>query len=181
MKKNAKTLIILAAVLVVCIGAYIGVAVHKANVSKKESAETAAAQIYPSDWGTPVKIAYTADGSSLSFTFEDTSWYYDGDRDLPLKQSSLTGLVSVLDALSAVRTFDAAADLSQYGLDAPAYTVTSTDGNGNALTLLVGGKSGDNYYAMKNGGGEIYTIAGDLVGKLERTFSRLSYLKRSRP
>jgi hypothetical protein len=167
MKKNAKTLIILAAVLVVCIGAYIGVSVHNANVAEKEAAEAAATGLYPTDWDAPSAISYEAAGSTLSFTREDTQWYYDGDRGFPLKQTSVSGISTELSTLSAVRTFDAPDDLSAYGLDAPSYKVTVSDEGGNALTLFIGGASGDNYYAMTIGGDKVYTIGSSLVKKLE--------------
>jgi hypothetical protein len=167
MKKNAKTLIILSAVLVVCVGAYIGGSVHNANVAKKEAAEAAETNLYPPDWGAPLKISYDAAGSTLSFTREQTQWFYDGDRDFPLKQTSVSGLSTELTTLSALRTFDAPADLSAYGLDAPSYKITVSDEGGNALTLLVGGVSGGNYYAMMSGGSKVYTIGSALVDKLE--------------
>ncbi len=167
MKKKAKTLIVLSAVLIVCIGAYVGVTVHNANVAKKESAETDTVRIYPSSWEAPLTIAYETAGSTLSFTREETTWYYDGDRDFPLKQTSVSSLSSALYTLSAIRAFDAPDDLSVYGLVAPAYKIMVSDNNGNPLTLLIGSMSGDNYYAMENGGGEIYTIDASLVGYLE--------------
>ncbi len=168
MKKNARTLIILSAVLVVIIGAYITVTLINANKAKNAAAEAEVMTIYPAGWDTPAIISYDADGSSLSFSLEDSQWVYDGDQTFPLKQSSLTGLSSALTALTPVRTFEAADDLSAYGLDTPTYSVTATDSVGNELTLLIGSMNGDNYYAMKSGGSEVYTIdAASLIGKLE--------------
>jgi hypothetical protein len=66
-----------------------------------------------------------------------------------------------------VRTFDAASDLSAYGLDKPAYTVTADDAEGNALTLRVGSEYGGNYYAMTQDGGKIHTISSSVIDYLK--------------
>ena len=167
MKKNVKTLMILAGVLVVCIGAYVGVRLYNGDVAEKEAAESADIVIYPADYDTPAAISYEADGETLSFTLEDSTWYYDGNLEFPLKQSKLTSLSSTLQSLTAVRSFEAVEDLSAYGLDTPTYTVTSTDGAGNTLTLLIGSMNGENYYAMVSGASEMYTIEDTLAGYLE--------------
>ena len=167
MKKNTRILIILSIVLVFCIGAYIGVSVYNADIAKKETAETDESLLYPPDWDAPSHILYETGGSTLSFTREDTLWYYDGDRNFPLKQSSLTSLSSTLSSLATIRTFDAPADLSDYGLVAPSYSVTSADSGGNRLTLLIGVMSGENYYVMKSGGDKVYTIDPSIVESLQ--------------
>ncbi len=66
-----------------------------------------------------------------------------------------------------MRTFDAASDLSAYGLDKPAYTVTADDAEGNALTLRVGSEYGGNYYAMTQDGGKIHTISSSVIDYLK--------------
>ena len=167
MKKNAKTLIILLAVLVVVIGAYVTVSLVNANKASDDAAGTEATQIYPADWDKPTQISYVADNAAMSFTLADSTWIYDGDPSFPLKQSILTGLVSKLSGLTAVREFEAPDALSDYGLDAPAYTVTTDDGGNHTLTLLIGNTTGDNYYAMKSDGSTIYTIDSSLVGALQ--------------
>ena len=167
MKKNAKTLLILAIVLVVCIGAYIGVSLYNTNAAEKEAVESADIQIYPADFDVPETLSYEADGTTLSFTREDTTWYYDGDRDFPLKQSSVSYVSSTLQSLTAVRAFDAPDDLSAYGLDTPSYTVTAADSTGNTLTLLIGIMNASNYYAMISGTDEVYTIESTLISYLK--------------
>ena len=166
MKKKNRTLVILGAVLVVIIGAYIGVSVYKNVQAKKEADDAKAAQIW-SDRGAPVSITYTAGDKALSFKLEGGAWTVADDKDFPLKQTSLTSLASSLGSLTAVRTIDISAPLSTYGLDNPAYTVTASDEGGNTLTLLIGAANGGNYYAMEKDGGSIYTIASTLVGYLK--------------
>ncbi|SHH77195.1 protein of unknown function [Sporobacter termitidis DSM 10068] len=170
MKKKARTLIILGAVLVVCIGAYIGVSVYNNAQAQKTADETKAAQIWSDGRGDPASIAYTAGDKTLSFTLEDGKWYVTDDRDFPLQQASLTNLATTVGSLSAVRTIDISSPLSVYGLDKPAYTVTAADAGGNTLTLLIGAENGGNYYAMAKDGNKIYTISDALVGDLKTDY-----------
>jgi hypothetical protein len=167
MKKNVRTLIILGAVLVVCIGAYIGVSVYTSAQARKTAEEAKSVQIWSDGRDAPVSISYTAGDKTLSFVKDNSTWYVADNRSFPLSQDSLTGLASALNGLTAVRTLDLTQNLSVYGLDKPQYTLTASDAGGNGLTLLIGSENGGNYYAVAQGGDRIYTIAATLVGDLK--------------
>ena len=167
MKKNGRTLIILGAVLVVILGAYIGVTVYNNAQAQKEADKAKSARLWGDGRGAPAAISYTVGDKTLSFTLEGGTWTVTDDRAFPLNQSSLTSLASSLQSLAAVRTLDTAAPLSTYGLDAPSYTLTASDAGGNSLTLLIGAENGGNYYAMAKDGSQIYTIASTLVTSLK--------------
>ncbi|NLA87613.1 MAG: DUF4340 domain-containing protein, partial [Clostridiales bacterium] len=167
MKKNTRTLIILGAVLVICIGAYIGVSVYNSNQARKTAEEARAVQIYANGRSSPVTISYESGGTALSFILTEGKWHVSDRMDFPLNQSSLTGLASAINNLEAVRIIDISAPLSTYGLDNPAYAVTASDDAGNALKLLIGDNYEEYYYAMAEGGDRIYTISSSLVGYLK--------------
>jgi hypothetical protein len=167
MKKNARTLIILGAVLVICIGAYIAVSIFNRNQAAKTAEEATAAQIYANGRSAPSNISYESGGITLSFALREGTWQVADSADFPLNQSSLTSLASAVNGLTAVRTIDLSSPLSTYGLDQPAYRVTASDTAGNALTLLIGAQYEDYYYAMAEGGDKIYTISSSLVGYLK--------------
>jgi hypothetical protein len=167
MKKQARTLIILGVVLVVCIGAYIGVTVYNTVQAQKAAEAAKAPQLWGDGRGAPVTISYTTGDKTLSFKQEGGSWTVADNKDFPLNQTSLTGLASSLQSLAAVRTIDIAAPLATYGLDAPAYTLTASDSGGNSLTLLIGAENGGNYYAMTKDGNKVYTISSAIVGNMK--------------
>lgn len=167
MKRNTRTLIILGAVLVICIGAYIGVTVYNSNQAQKTAEESKSVRIYAGDRGAPVGISYESGGVLLSFVLREGKWQVADYADFPLNQSSLSSLASAINDLTAVRSFDAAAPLSTYGLDKPVYTVSAADDAGNALKLLIGARYEDLYYAMVEGGDRIYTISSTLAGYLK--------------
>lgn len=167
MRKKARTLVILAVVLVLCIGAYIAVTVYNNAQARKAADEAKAKVLWPDGRGAPVAISYTTEDKTLSFVREDGTWKVADNKDFPLTQASLTGLASALEHLTAVRTFDAASDLSAYGLDKPKYTVTADDSEGRVLTLRIGSETNGDYYAMTQDGGKIHTISSSVVDNLK--------------
>lgn len=167
MKKKTRTLIILVVVLVVMIGAYIGVSILNNTQAQKTAAEAEAPKIYPNGMSAPAGITYEIGGKTLSFVLENGTWYLADDKAFPLNQSSLSSLAASLNGLTAVRDFDMASSLSAYGLEQPAYTVTVSDSAGKTLKLLIGAQNGDNHYAMTDSSSKIYTIASTLVGNLK--------------
>jgi hypothetical protein len=166
MNSRAKSLIVLAAILVICVGAYIGVSVYNKNAADKKAAETASTQIYPAGLGTPTAITYTTGGKTLSFVSDGDTWYWTADNTFPLNQAKLSSIASALEGLSAVRSFDAAGPLSDYGLEQPSSTITATAADGNTFTLNIGSQAGANYYATADRN-RIYTIDPTLAGYLE--------------
>jgi hypothetical protein len=167
MKKRTRTLVILGVVLVLCIGAYIGVSVYTKAQAQKTADAAKAVQIYSEGRSAPVSISYESGGTALSFILENEKWCVADSKDFPLNQSALTSLSSAINGLSAVRTIDVPASLAIYGLDKPSYTVDASDNGGNALKLLIGAQNGDHYYAMTEGGSKVYTISSELVSDLK--------------
>lgn len=167
MKKNTRTLIILGAVLVICIGAYIGVSLFNSNQAQKTAEETAPVQLYAGGRSAPVSISYESAGITLSFVLQEGTWHVAGNKDFPLNQSSLSSLAGAINSLTAVRTIDMSLPLSTYGLDKPSYTVTASDAAGNVLKLLIGAPYDAYHYAMPEGGDKIYTISSTLAGYLK--------------
>lgn len=170
MKKNARTLIFLGVVLVLFIGAYVGVSLYNKGEDQKKTAETQAAQLWSGGKGEPVTFSYTTGSATLSFVKNSGSWTVSDNKDFPLNQSTVSGLVSSLTGLSAVRTLDLPKELSLYGLDKPTYTLWAADDKGNGLTLLIGAATGDNFYAMAKDGAKVYTIPGTLVSSLKPSY-----------
>lgn len=167
MKKRARTLIILSAVLVVIVGAYIGVSIYTNAQTQKKAEEAKPVRIYADGRAAPVNISYESGGNSLSFVLEEGKWLVAGDKDFPLNQTALSSLSSALNGLTAVRTIDTPLSLPTYGLDKPAYIVTASDSAGNALRLLIGAPYEDYYYALTEGENKIYVISSTLVSYLK--------------
>lgn len=168
MNKQARTLLILGVILMVMIGAYIGVSAYKNAQAQKEAEAAKAAELYAGKRGDPVSIDYTSDGATLSFIQEEGIWYVTDNKAFPLNQDDLTQIATALTSLTAVRTLDAPSPLSAYGLDAPEYTLKAADSAGNTFSLSIGDEYNGNYYAVTGDDAtKVYTIGSTLVGYLE--------------
>jgi Fe2+ transport system protein FeoA len=115
------------------------------------------------------RVAFTRkrleDGTLGSFTMTSP-------RREEADESAIDGLLGELEWLSARRVIDSptAADLSQFGLDAPAFTVSYRAGD--AATRLRVGKAdvhGDNYYAQVEGEPRVLVVPKTLVEALDHS------------
>lgn len=123
MKKQKRQLLIMLLALVVLGGGYFGLRQYNKVQSEKveESDETVLVTLEKEDI-----IRFTYDYNDVVYTFEknDDTWYYADQPDWNLTQYRLTNIASKLAALTPKETITGVTDLSQYGLDDPAKTVT---------------------------------------------------------
>lgn len=162
MTKQAKTLITLAVIVVVCGAGYLGLRAW--NDSQSEADDT----VYITQLGDPTALSVTNQYGGFAFTKGEEGWTRDDDSDFPTDQDALDDLAGQAGKLAAVRTIADPEDLSSYGLNEPAMEVNLTDEDGTQVKLLIGSTldSGD-YYAKLDGSDTVYTIASTLPEALD--------------
>lgn len=162
MSRQAKQLTVLAAVLAVLLGVYAGLRVwNNGSTDRENAAKQRVLQLADT-----TRLSFTNANGSFSFTKTDAGWSYDGNAAFPLSQAYPTAVATAVSDLAAVRSFAPTGALSDYGLDAPAYTLTAENADGSK-TLLIGDATGSNYYAMIEGDDStVYTVASSLVGQI---------------
>ena len=156
--KQKKQLIWLAVVLAAAVAVYAGLRVWNAGADDRANAK-ATHILQLSDVTT---LTIERDNASLSFTKTDGTWTYDGDKDIPLSSSKMEVITAALQDVQAITTISSPDALADYGLDSPTLAVTAGAGDGTTSTILIGAASDDNYYAMMEGGSEVYTISSAL-------------------
>ena len=162
MTKQAKTLITLAVIVVVCGAGYLGLRAW--NDSQSEADDT----VYITQLGDPTALSVTNQYGGFAFTKGEEGWTRDDDSDFPTDQDALDDLAGQAGKLAAVRTIADPEDLSSYGLNEPTMEVNLTDEDGTQVKLLIGSTldSGD-YYAKLDGSDTVYTIASTLPEALD--------------
>lgn len=162
MTKQAKTLITLAVIVVVCGAGYLGLRAW--NDSQSEADDT----VYITQLSDPTALSVTNQYGGFAFTKGEEGWTRDDDSDFPTDQDALDDLADQAGKLAAVRTIADPEDLSSYGLDEPTMEVNLTDEDGTQVKLLIGSTldSGD-YYAKLDGSDTVYTIASTLPTALD--------------
>ena len=161
--KNKRLPLILLGVLLVLVLLYAALVGLNARRSEQDALDAQNASIVISEFADPVLVTYTGPQGTLSFSKTDNVWQVADDAAFPLRQSDIELLCSTVDGLTAVRQLEGGEDLAAYGFDAPAYTVTLGNAEGEELTILIGGAaSNGDYYAMRGDGEMVYTISSSL-------------------
>ncbi len=174
MKKNINRLTAAAAVLVVLCGAYGLLSWHQGQAAQAAKETALAQQIHMTDLPDIHKISIVNGEKQLDFELDSGVWYYAGDRDCPIRQSTLSSLAGQLSSLEATRRLEQPDALASYGLADPSihYEITSKDQN--TASLLIGSQvaasdSGvpetppTEYYACLAGGSQVYTVDSSLA------------------
>jgi hypothetical protein len=171
MPRKKKQIIVLAALLMVCFAAYLGIKAYNESGSEQKGIAQEADRVRLCNLGTITDLAWYNDKENFSFKLEDDLWRYLPDKDFPLDQNKFKSIVSTLGYLTAVRSFEPSESLASYGLDQPSWTVTATDTEGKSITLLIGGRTesgdADNYYLMEQSGKLVHTISSNLISYLD--------------
>ncbi len=163
MKKSSKNLLLLFIILIVLIGAYIGIRAY----SMSESKAAASPDIIVGNLSEPVSFTYNNGKETLSFYKEGNIWYDKDAPDFPLDQTYPVAIASNIQLLIAIKTINLKGNLNDFGLEKPAITLSATDKNAKTVDLLIGNGADDYYYVMEKGGNKIYTIHYNLVSYLQ--------------
>ena len=161
MTKQARTLVVLTAALVVCGGAY--AALRAWNTQQAEADDT----VYVTQMSDLTGLTLTNSAGTLSFTKDGGTWQYDGDTAFPADQGAVEDLAEQVGALAAIRVIDDPEDLSAYGLDEAALQASVTAGDGSTATLLLGDVSSSYCYAKLADSDTVYTVSPTLSEDLE--------------
>ena len=161
MTKQTRTLVILAAAVVVCGGAYAALRVW--NARQAAAGDT----VYLTQLSDLTGLSFTNAAGTLSFTKDGDTWQYDGDDAFPADQEAVEDLAEQVGGLAAIRVIDDPEDLSAYGLDEPALQASVTAADGQTAELLLGDVSDSYCYAKLEGSDTIYTVDTSLVENLE--------------
>ena len=167
MNKQTRTLVVLAALVVVCLGGYF--ALKGWNQAQEEAEHTYLAQIADVN-----HLAFDKDGQALAFTWDGTdTWTYDSDGAFPVDGDDLDAIAQLFESLEAQKVIDEPEELSSYGLDEPQRTVTA-EGESGSVTILLGDTVDSYTYAMVEGEeGRVYTIPSDLFDQTDCTLMQL--------
>lgn len=161
--KKYKSMIILLAIFVVFLVLYFVMGKVNDYQASKDTEET----IMVTDFDSLDSLEYTNGETTMSFVKEDDAWKVAGNDEISLDSDAVESIANTLSQVAAVRVLEGADELSSYGLEEPAYTITMESESGVTLTLYIGDAAGDNYYAATNDKVVVYTIGSSAVTAME--------------
>lgn len=144
--KRSRKMLILTLVLVLMVGATLGVKTLTQTESVTETEETIPLTTLTADDVTG--LAWTCDGVSYHFTKKDGAWHNADDAAFPASTDALNDMAEDLAALTATRTISGVTSIADYGLGEPAFTLTAEWSDGTTVTYSMGDALpfGDGYY-----------------------------------
>ena len=161
--KKYKTMIIFVAVFALLVGLYFVMSQINKSQAEKEIEET----IMVTELSNVASMEYTNGETTMSFTKSADAWTVTDNDEINLDSDAVDTIADALSQVEAVRVLEGADELSAYGLEEPAYTITLTTDAGSEVTLYIGNAIDDNYYATIGDKVVVYVISSSAVDALE--------------
>ncbi len=169
---NKKSIIILACVLVVLIGAFFAVTyLWTEDEAPKTNNAVQSIELFTTSKDNILEMALKVNGENFTFTRSEDKWILKGKEDVELKQSSVDYLCIDLAGIYAQQCIEEKAkDLSRYGLAEPMGVYTLTLADADPKTFYLGDKNpvtGSYYFKMADTDAvyTIYSNKGDSLSK----------------
>ena len=161
--KKYRTMILFLAIFVLLFGLYFLMKYKNQIQEEKEQGET----IMVTELDGIISMEYTDGETTLSFVKEEDTWKLSGDDTINLDNDAVGAIADTLCQLPAVRVLNGADELSSYGLEESAYTISLETESGKAVTLYIGDATGENYYATIGDKVVVYVVDSSAVDALE--------------
>ena len=159
---NKKSIIVLAAVVVVLVGAFLAVNyLWTIEEDATNSTTTESIELFTTAKENITQMDITVDGESFSFVRSDEVWVLNGNEDVRLKNSTVDYLCIDLAGIYAKQLIEEnAAELGKYGLDTPFGTYKLYLADGTTKTFYLGNQEPvtDSYYFKMADDDTVYTV-----------------------
>lgn len=158
---KGKNLIVLAAVFVLLLGAFIYVK-NKPSAGSNTESEAKKIKLEVYDQNKIKKMMIASEKNTLELEKDGDTWKLKPDTSIKLDQTSVGSIATSFANLYADRIVDDnPGDIEQYGLGSGKYTATATLDDGTQKTIYIGNAvpGGSGYYMMVKGDAKLYLIA----------------------
>lgn len=166
--KRGKKLIWLLLVVVVLVGAML--LIPKLTAEEEPEPEVdPTIQLLNIDVDAVERLSWTHNGETLAFYADGSRWIKEDEPKFPTQKSTITTMLEAFAPLNANTEVTGATDLSLYGLEDPAITVTFTIG-GQTTTVSIGNENamgGLRYVTL--GDGKVYLVTTSLYSSYDRS------------
>lgn len=168
MNKQKIQFIVMAVVLVICIGGYFGINVYYKNVEEKEETENVITILEIENYKDMVKVSYDCNGEEINLSKADNVWKNDEDASKKMDADAIeTDLLEKLASINATQKIESPDDITQYGFSkddsgniiGETNNIVVTDSNGKTNKIYVGGTNpydSSKYYIMVNDDKNVY-------------------------
>ncbi len=172
-KKRTRTLLFLCAFLAVLVAAYAAVMVYNKNEGKEETTSGSGedATVILSLEGTVTEMTIESEKGTLEFVLKDEVWTEKNHEGFAMRQMAFASMAAIFEKLVATHTIEENTEnLSEYGLDKPAYTLTARTEDGKETQLYIGMQNSVtmDYYVYAKDVPGVYTVGTTSVNYFKR-------------
>ncbi len=164
-KKKSFTLVVLLIAMFVMIGACFWLIRYNDKKAAKESEESTeeTETIANVDVDSIQTVYFKNESNEMTLVkADDGTWKNSEDELFPVNQTYAQNMVNAFTDLTSTRTItEGVDDLSNFGLDQPAISVTVTDKDGKKTSIALGGEAPvvGGYYAALNEENTVYVVS----------------------
>lgn len=169
-KKKKTQLIILCAAFLIVVIAFAALKIYQKNVPEETEEEQRAYQILHADPASVTEIGIITEEGTTNLIRENDSWKCLEDKAVELDESLVESFLKDVCNLTSDTRIDHAEDMSQYGLDEPAVSVTIQWDN-NMYTIKLGDYNSmiTSYYISVNDENTVYTVDSSVYYTLNKS------------
>lgn len=163
MKKQARQMIGLLAVLIALVAGYVALKCFNEKQADQPVVDERTALMQLNEENI-VEISYDYDGETYAFKKGEDAWHLASDPDLSLSQYQFETMASYLAELRVEETVGETSDLSQYGLNAPQKTINFKTAQEDCTVLLGDYNSmASGYYICLEGENAVYMVSSNFM------------------
>lgn len=160
MKRSRKVILLVLMLGIVAAGWF-----GAGQLAQKEAVVETVQTIQVLDGASVTGMSFEASDGPLTLSEQDGVWQMEGDGAFPLDQDQAGEYAQLLTALSATRRITGGAQLADYGLETPSFTVEVTLDDGQQVSLEMGDYNSltGEYYLKRDDQEDIYTVESSLA------------------
>ncbi len=157
MNRTKKLMALLAALLVLIV-AFLFLKDYSQEIVVDDEEEDTSVTVVSMNSSKLESISWTMGDVDITLVKSDDKWIYEADSAFPVDEYYVETMCGILEQISATYTIEAPDDLTEYGLDEPALTITAK--GETEVTISIGSKSsasGSKYISI--GDGNVYMVS----------------------
>lgn len=181
--KKSRNLILLLLLMIVMIGTLIWLMNYnkQKDTSEADTSEDTSA-IVTMDTTTINTIYFKMPESEMTLILDEEGiWHNYLDEDFPVNQTYAANMASAFASITADRTItEGIEDLSEFGLEEPAATISATLKDGSATIIKLGSQVpvAGGYYATLNNDGKVYILPGTFYTTFDYTLAQMTEVEK---
>lgn len=160
MKRSRKVILLVLMLGIVAAGWF-----GAGQLAQKEAVVETVQAIQVLDGASVTSMSFEASDGPLTLSEQDGAWQMEGDGAFPLDQDQAGEYAQLLASLTATCRITGGAQLADYGLETPAFTVEVTLDGGQQVSLEMGDYNSltGEYYLKRDDQEDIYTVESSLA------------------